>query len=60
MDIEDLEPRKTAAPKGDLKGLSIGELTDYIAELEAEIQRARDQIKAKQSVRAGAEALFKS
>ena len=59
MDTDDLEPRKTAAPKRDLQGLSIGDLKDYIAELEAEIERARTQIKAKQSVRAGADALFK-
>ena len=59
MDTDDLEPRKTAAPKRDLQGLSIGDLKDYIAELEAEIERARAQIKAKQSVRAGADALFK-
>ncbi|MSP88730.1 MAG: DUF1192 domain-containing protein [Alphaproteobacteria bacterium] len=59
MDTDDQEPRKTAAPKRDLQGLSIGDLKDYIAELEAEIERARAQIEAKQSVRAGADALFK-
>lgn len=59
MDTDDLEPRKKATPKKDLQGLSIGDLDDYIADLEAEIERARAQIKAKQSVRAGADALFK-
>lgn len=59
MDIEDLEPRKKAPEKRNLEPLSVEELIEYIAELEAEIGRARAAINAKQSVRAGAEALFK-
>ncbi|MBI2235594.1 MAG: DUF1192 domain-containing protein [Magnetospirillum sp.] len=59
MDIEDLEPRKKAPEKRNLEPLSVDELGDYIAELEGEIGRARAAITAKQSVRAGAEALFK-
>jgi len=59
MDLDELEPRKKQPQKRDLQGMSVAELTDYIAELGAEIGRVRDQIKAKQSVRAGADALFK-
>ena len=40
--------------------MGVSELEDYIAELEAEIARARATIDSKQSHRSGAEALFKS
>jgi uncharacterized small protein (DUF1192 family) len=59
MDADDLEPRKKAAAKPDLDGWSIGELETYIADLEAEIGRARAVIAAKNSHLAGAEAFFK-
>ena len=59
MDPEDLEPRKPSAPPRDLAPLSIGELKDYIADLEAEIARARAAIQAKRGVRSGAESLFR-
>jgi len=58
MDFDDLEPIKTKTPLRDLGPLSVAELNDYIAQLEAEISRARHAIAAKQSVRAGADALF--
>jgi len=59
MDPEDLEPR-TATPKPrDFEPMSVEALTDYIAELEAEIARARRAIDAKRGHRAGAEDLFK-
>ncbi len=60
MDIEDLEPRKKAVTPKNLDTLSIEELEAYIAELQAEIGRARDKIAAKQSHRVGAAALFKN
>jgi uncharacterized small protein (DUF1192 family) len=59
MDLEELEPLKKKAKPRDLSGLSVEELETYIADLEAEILRARDTIKAKTSHRAGAEAFFK-
>ena len=59
MDIEDLEPRKKAPEKRNLEPLSVEELHGYIAEMEVEIARVRQAIAAKQSVRAGAESLFK-
>jgi uncharacterized small protein (DUF1192 family) len=60
MDFDDLKPIKKKAALRDLAPLSVEELGGYIAELEAEITRARQAIAAKQSVRAGADALFKS
>jgi uncharacterized small protein (DUF1192 family) len=59
MDFDDLEPRKAQPQLKNLAPLSVAELTAYIAELEAEIGRARAAIAAKQDVRAGAESLFK-
>lgn len=59
MDIEDLEPRRKPAKPKDLGPFSIEELNDYIAQLQAEIERARAAIAAKQSHRAGADVLFK-
>ena len=59
IDPEELEPRKPATAKRNLDVMGIAELQAYIGELEAEVARARSAIAAKQSVRAGAEALFK-
>jgi len=60
MALEDDElPKHRKLPPKDLTPLSVAELTDYIAGLEAEIARARAAIAAKQSHRAGADSLFK-
>jgi uncharacterized small protein (DUF1192 family) len=59
MDIEDLEPRKKTATPLNLDTLSIEELNDYIASLEAEIARVRAKIEAKKAHLAGASALFR-
>jgi uncharacterized small protein (DUF1192 family) len=59
MDWNELEPRQAKPKPKDLQPLSVAELTDYIAELEAEIVRAREMILAKQRERSGAEGLFK-
>ena len=59
MDLDDLEPRKPVAKPKDLSPWSIAELEEYIGRLQAEIERARGAIKAKQAQRAGAEAFFK-
>lgn len=60
VDDEDNEPRKTAGfePRV-LERMSIDELRDYIVALKEEIARAEADIKAKEGVRAGAEAFFK-
>lgn len=59
MNWDDLEPKNKPKPKKDLQPLSIEELTDYIAELEGEIERARAMIAAKEKDRLGAEGLFR-
>ncbi len=62
LDTDDLEPRPVPAAKAppkDLGVLSVAELNDYIAGLEAEIERARAAIAAKQAHRSAAESLFK-
>jgi uncharacterized small protein (DUF1192 family) len=59
MDEEDLLPRNKRPAPRDLTNMGVAELESYIAELEAEIGRARDEITAKLGQRRGAEALFK-
>lgn len=59
MDTDDLEPRQPKPRKKDLEIMSVGQLEDYIAELEAEISRARDAIAHKGSARDLAESFFK-
>ena len=59
MEEEDLTP-KTVRPKPkDMDAMSIESLHDYIAELEAEIERARGAIDAKQNWRGKADGFFK-
>lgn len=57
-DDEEL-PRRPGGKPADLATWSVEELDAYIAKLEAEIERAREALEAKQSVRGAAEALFK-
>ena len=59
MDPEDLEPRKPKPEPKKLDTLSIGDLKDYIVELEQEIVRVRAAIKAKEAARLGADTFFK-
>ena len=59
LDTDDLEPAARPAGKPDMDLMSIDELNDYIAGLEAEIERARTAIAAKQDHKSGAEAFFK-
>jgi len=59
MEPEDLEPRtKRIAPR-DLDIMSVGDLEDYIAEMEVEIARARQVIARKTDHRSAADKLFK-
>jgi len=60
MDTDDLEPTKKKAEIKDLEVMSIEALGDYIAELEAEIERVRGAISLKNTARSGAESAFKS
>ncbi len=60
MDFEDLEPRnKTKKPKP-LDDMSVSDLKDYVAALQAEIARVEAAIKAKQAHLEAMNALFKS
>lgn len=59
MEFEDLEPRSKKPVLKDLAKMSVTDLEEYIATLEAEIARAREAIAAKQSHRSAAEAFFK-
>jgi uncharacterized small protein (DUF1192 family) len=60
MEPEDLEPRKKAPAPRELDSLSIEELQDYIAQLTAEIERARAKIAAKRAHLEGAAGLFRT
>ena len=59
FDLEDLEPQKKTLKPKDISGWSVEELTEYIAALEAEIERARGVIAARREHITGAEAVFK-
>ena len=60
MDTDDLEPAKKKVESKKLEEMSLESLGDYIAELEAEIARARESIALKEEARQGAESVFKS
>lgn len=59
MDTDDLEPLKRKPQPKDLSRMSVGDLKEYIAGLQAEIARAEAAIAQKDKARAGAAAFFK-
>ena len=59
MDSDDLEPKKQKTAPNSLDEMSIEALHDYIGELEAEIDRVRQSIGAKEKARVGAEDVFR-
>ena len=59
MDIDDLEPLKRKPTPMNLEIMSLDALRAYIADLEAEISRARSEIAAKEIARQGAEEVFR-
>jgi|AP12_2_1047962.scaffolds.fasta_scaffold508945_2 uncharacterized small protein (DUF1192 family) len=59
MDADDLEPQKAKPKRRDLEAMSVEALGEYVAELEAEIERAKLMIAGKQSARASADQVFK-
>lgn len=59
MDTDDLEPTAKRVEKLNLDVLSIEALSDYIAELEAEIERVRASIAHKKDARSAADSVFK-
>ena len=60
MDWDELQPEKKKPEPKNLEVLSIEALGEYIAELEAEIARVRETIRAKEAARSGADQFFKS
>lgn len=60
MEEQDLEPRTQRKKLKDLEVMSIEALEEYIAEMEAEIERARAEIAAKRDHRSAAEDVFKN
>lgn len=60
MDLEEFEPRKQKPKPKDLSSISVGDLEEYIAMLEVEIARTREEITRKQSHKTAASAFFKS
>jgi len=61
MDTDDLEPLKPKSLEpAQLDGMSIEALTEYIAEREAEIERARAMIEKKQAAKQAAASVFKT
>lgn len=59
FDLDELLPARKPSKPVDLAGLSIDDLNDYIAAMEAEIVRVRAAIRDKQDVQAAAQAFFK-
>ncbi|MBI3420222.1 MAG: DUF1192 domain-containing protein [Proteobacteria bacterium] len=60
MDIEDFEPRQKKPKPKDLSSVSVPELNEYIATLEAEIARVREEIARKSGHKDAAAKFFKS
>ncbi len=59
MDLDDLDPKRPVRGQKPLDSLGVAELEHYIADLTAEIERAKAAIAARQASRAGAEAFFR-
>jgi uncharacterized small protein (DUF1192 family) len=57
--FDDLEPQKQTKKPKPLDDMSVDELEDYVAALQAEIVRVEAAIKAKQAHMAAMDALFK-
>lgn len=58
-DDEEDAPKPTGLVPRDLDDMSIAALEDYIAELQAEIERVKAKLAAKQEARGTAEEIFK-
>lgn len=59
MDENDLEPKTKKPDIKNLEVLSVEALEEYIGDLEAEIERVREEIKRKNSARSAAESVFR-
>ncbi len=59
MEEDDVKSRQSQVGPPDLSGWSVAELQAYIARLEVEMSRAKQEIENKNAVKNAAEALFK-
>jgi uncharacterized small protein (DUF1192 family) len=59
MDSDDLEPRRPDMGPKNLETMSIEALTDYVGELQAEIERVEAVIREKKAARDSAASVFK-
>jgi uncharacterized small protein (DUF1192 family) len=59
IDLDDLDPRNAKKKPLNLDELNIGDLKEYVATLQAEIERVEAKIKAKQGHASAAASLFK-
>lgn len=59
MEEDDLVPRNKKPQPKNLAGMSLEALHEYIEELEAEIQRAREMIADKEVARDAADSVFR-
>jgi uncharacterized small protein (DUF1192 family) len=59
MDVDDLDPRARPSGPKPLDRMSVGDLEEYVAALEAEIERAKKAIAARKGHRSAADAVFK-
>jgi uncharacterized small protein (DUF1192 family) len=60
INSDEIEPVRTSFKPVDLQQMSIDELNNYIASLEAEIARAEAMIAKKDAHKSGIEGLFKN
>ncbi len=60
MDFDEIDPIKKKPVVKDLTRLSVGELKEYITQLQAEILRVESAIANKDKARQGAATFFKS
>ncbi|MFP6705524.1 MAG: DUF1192 domain-containing protein [Alphaproteobacteria bacterium] len=59
MDTDDLEPPQEPPSKPDLQMMSLEQLGEYIAEMEAKIVHVREVMATKEDARGAADAVFK-
>lgn len=59
MDTDDLEPPRKKLDTPDLQTMSLEQLSEYIAQMEVEIARAKEAIEVKRYARGAADSVFK-
>ncbi len=59
MNPDEIDPKPAPPKPKDLEAMSLEALSDYIAGLEAEIERAREVIARKHTARSAADSVFR-